>query len=693
MADLQMALFTECRACGGFGHLAHYCPNSGPYVPSGENIEWLAMEETRSDEEIVRDLYRLVVTRGWLSRIRLLCKLCVQRPELHNFANQWRSEDGDSLLTCAIRSNLRNTVQLLWASGIACGIDHRKQDNYFTVMKMCDAIHHQSDYDWFTGKGEFAARLEREGGMIDAEVRVSLMWNCTDDLDLHIICPSGEEILYSHKKSECDGELDVDMNASDPYSRAPVENIVWGQGNAPAGEYKVIVNNYCHRSRLAQVPFTVEVAVGDRQPIQINGSWQVGDGEGNRAEVYTFEYDPAEENGVPRENDQDQYDEDLIDQSEPIVANMNKLAGTNSPTVDKLSRLVWIVLRERSPALLDVCMSLGLHDPARLSGLGTNTRVSPQWCFLQALWAKNLPAAQRLLDTCGKSINVNHKYRWDVIPWDETAAQMCWRQCHGNELHDRLWMRMLAWLACQGADFSQVKLNFHRWRKPSSMQESQIRTFDRLIWHLSDENGWRTDSQLAAKYLSEVVRKLTRWGVHIPEDLDPNFHGAIEWGVNGRRPANACSYCYGSLDVALVHFAVQVGRTTSQENLMAFLCSMKNTCPQLHSSTKCLILSFLYPNLGRGRLSYAALQRSEGGMVKGEDEPVNVTEDSVPPPDMSAAVAGKQGIGGSFALAYSNVRESISVSRKWGHESSRTSSRPSKAEARFVSFSICIYEW
>merc|ERR1712032_1282266 len=115
--------------------------------------------------------------------------------------------------------------------------------------------------------------------------------------------------------------------------------------------------------------------------------------------------------------------------TEPIVPNMNKLAGTNSAVVDKVSLVVWLVLRQREPALLDVCMSLGLHDQTHVR---QTTCVSPQWCFLQAIWAKNLPAAQKLLDACGKEINVNHKYRWDVIPWDETVAQMCWRECHGR---------------------------------------------------------------------------------------------------------------------------------------------------------------------------------------------------------------------------------------------------------------------
>lgn len=90
---------------------------------------------------------------------------------------------------------------------------------------------------------EMTQRLQREGAK-SGDVQLSLMWNNPNDLDLHCIDPSGEQIYFEHKKSASGGDLDVDMNARPPYSAVPVENIYWPPGRAPAGHYTVFVNHY-----------------------------------------------------------------------------------------------------------------------------------------------------------------------------------------------------------------------------------------------------------------------------------------------------------------------------------------------------------------------------------------------------------------------------------------------------------------
>ena len=86
---------------------------------------------------------------------------------------------------------------------------------------------------------ELTRRLDKAGAELGA-LTMSLIWNETDDLDLHCNTVSGEHIYFVHKRSDCGGELDVDMNAGTKTTE-PVENIYWIK--APVGRYDFWVNN------------------------------------------------------------------------------------------------------------------------------------------------------------------------------------------------------------------------------------------------------------------------------------------------------------------------------------------------------------------------------------------------------------------------------------------------------------------
>lgn len=96
-------------------------------------------------------------------------------------------------------------------------------------------------------------RVKRAGGRVEnVLMRVSLAWNNTDDLDLHVIEPNGNHIHFANKSYK----LDVDMNVSNPV-RDPVENVRWAQSLA-AGTYSVSVNQFTKRESV-NVGFTVEI--------------------------------------------------------------------------------------------------------------------------------------------------------------------------------------------------------------------------------------------------------------------------------------------------------------------------------------------------------------------------------------------------------------------------------------------------
>lgn len=151
---------------------------------------------------------------------------------------------------------------------------------------------------WEQRKGdidiEIKKRVEQAGGMYQGvDIRVSLLWNNRNDLDIHVVPPVGREIYFNHKR-EGDGWLDVDMNV-DGETLKPVENIRWPKGKAPKGHYKIYVQNYnTHGGYSCETDFRVEV--------EINGKILHFDGktperktgyESNVA-IYEFDYDPSD---------------------------------------------------------------------------------------------------------------------------------------------------------------------------------------------------------------------------------------------------------------------------------------------------------------------------------------------------------------------------------------------------------------
>jgi len=139
----------------------------------------------------------------------------------------------------------------------------------------------------------FGARLQREGAG-SGDITISLAWDTIDDLDLHVVLPSGEELSYENERSQCGlGMLDVDMNAGGPYSKEPVENVFIGKPDeliqAPKGKYQVIVQNYSYNSKESRgkpIPWRVLVDKNGEKT-QYNGECK---GTGNSSNVVACEF-------------------------------------------------------------------------------------------------------------------------------------------------------------------------------------------------------------------------------------------------------------------------------------------------------------------------------------------------------------------------------------------------------------------
>lgn len=104
-------------------------------------------------------------------------------------------------------------------------------------------------------------RVKAAGGAT-GEIQFSLSWLDRNDLDLHVIAPSGERIFYRHKQSRCRGRLDVDMNST-PTTNEPVENTRWMKSKAPEGRYTVLIHFYQRHTQRSKVPFKLLVKLKD----------------------------------------------------------------------------------------------------------------------------------------------------------------------------------------------------------------------------------------------------------------------------------------------------------------------------------------------------------------------------------------------------------------------------------------------
>jgi hypothetical protein len=108
--------------------------------------------------------------------------------------------------------------------------------------------------------GEIGKRLAMAGAKTGS-IQISLAWNNVNDLDLHVVAPSGERVYFAFPRSNCGGHLDVDMNAGGRQSNKPVENVYWPRNGAPAGAFQVFVNYFNKHDTVDETAFELHVLV------------------------------------------------------------------------------------------------------------------------------------------------------------------------------------------------------------------------------------------------------------------------------------------------------------------------------------------------------------------------------------------------------------------------------------------------
>ena len=116
-------------------------------------------------------------------------------------------------------------------------------------------------------------------------------WTTADDLDLHVIPPSGpENEIYYTRKNAGGGTLDVDANA-DPgrLLTEPVENVFFS--DPEPGQYQVYIKNYKDRTSGIRTEYLVRVTIDGH----IHNFTGAIDGDNSQIKVCSFDYPPQED--------------------------------------------------------------------------------------------------------------------------------------------------------------------------------------------------------------------------------------------------------------------------------------------------------------------------------------------------------------------------------------------------------------
>ena len=155
------------------------------------------------------------------------------------------------------------------ASSIELLVENAHSNNFMSLIAPMEPDAKQifkwdNNFSW-AYSGEVAdsikERVKRAGGNVEGVLRCSLSWFNTDDLDIHVVEPDGNEICYSTPQAILSGgTLDVDMNVrAIEASRSAVENIVWAdKSRMHEGTYKVFIHNYTPRETV-DIGFDVEI--------------------------------------------------------------------------------------------------------------------------------------------------------------------------------------------------------------------------------------------------------------------------------------------------------------------------------------------------------------------------------------------------------------------------------------------------
>lgn len=163
------------------------------------------------------------------------------------------------------------------AESVEVLVENKHEPNFFTLLSPVNAeaacmLKWHNNFSWsYAGEvtDSIKQRVKAAGGDVSGDLRCSLAWHNSDDLDIHLIQPHpnkncsarGFKIGFDNRVDHgTGGNLDVDMNAGGPRNAVdPVENITFPKrAKMLEGTYTLYVHQYSKRNT-DKVGFTAEI--------------------------------------------------------------------------------------------------------------------------------------------------------------------------------------------------------------------------------------------------------------------------------------------------------------------------------------------------------------------------------------------------------------------------------------------------
>lgn len=144
--------------------------------------------------------------------------------------------------------------------------------------------------------GPYAVQTVRMLRVGTGDIQISVAWDDTADVDLHVVDPNGDHIYFGERTAPSGGILDLDANAActkntftDGSAPAFVsnENVVWGRGKAIPGTYTVFLH-YWSACNLPQTNWVATIGRVGAPPQIFTGTFTGPNSAIDTVSVFTY---------------------------------------------------------------------------------------------------------------------------------------------------------------------------------------------------------------------------------------------------------------------------------------------------------------------------------------------------------------------------------------------------------------------